>query len=34
MVLSVSFHFLKWLPAGIGPGTDYPLLAAPHHDDA
>jgi|GEM_PF-1201487 len=25
MVLSVSFHFFKWLPAGIGPGTDCPF---------
>lgn len=25
MVLSVSFHFFKWLPAGIGPGADKQL---------
>lgn len=26
MVLSVGFHFLKWLPAGIGPRADSPHL--------
>ena len=28
MVLSVSFHFFKWLPAGIGPGADSPLYVS------
>lgn len=27
MVLSVSFHFLHWLPAGIGPGAVRRLCA-------
>jgi hypothetical protein len=27
MVLSVSFHFFKWLPAGIGPVADRQLSA-------
>ena len=26
IVLSVSFHFFKWLPAGIGPFADCPFL--------